>query len=114
MDAKKLKWTSTKKKHWGIPCTRENPVTKSKTKYMQSTNSCGNLIVKVAQFVQFGCSKIMIVAMRYPNILLIHLYNFSNYYCYEHQFDQWRNFKGRLSRNQYILTMITHCVSWTM
>ena len=65
-----------------IPCTRENPVTKSKSKKMQSTNSCIDLIAKVAQFVQFGCSKIMMVAMRYPNILLIHLYNFSNYYCY--------------------------------
>ena len=60
------------------PCTRENPVTKSKSKKMQSTNSCIDLIAKVTQFVKFGCSKIMIVAMRYPNILLIHLYNFSN------------------------------------
>ena len=57
------------------PCTKENPVTKSKSKKMHSTNSCIDLIAKVAQF---GCGKIMIVAMRYPNILLIHLYNFSN------------------------------------
>ena len=76
-----------------IPRARENPVTKRKSKKMQSTNSSSDLIAKVAQFVQFGCSKIMIVAMRYTNILLIDLYNFSIYYCYEHQFDQWENFK---------------------
>lgn len=89
-----------------IPCTRENPVTKSKSKKMQSTNSCSDLIAKVAQF---GCSKIIIVAMRYPNILLLHPYNFSNYYCYEHQFDQWGNFKDCLSKNQYIFYYYALC-----
>lgn len=59
------------------PCTRENQVTKSRSKKMQSTNYCSDLIAKATQFVKFGCSKIMITAMRYPNILLIHLYNFS-------------------------------------
>lgn len=59
------------------PCTRENQVTKSRSKKMQSTNYCSDLIANATQFVKFGCSKIMITAMRYPNILLIHLYNFS-------------------------------------
>ena len=95
-----------------IPRARENPVTKRKSKKMQSTNSCSDLIAKVAQFVQFGYSKIMIIAMRYTNILLIHLYNFSIYYCYEHQFHQWGNFKDCLHKNQYVFT-IMHCVSWT-
>ena len=102
------------------PCTRENPVTKSKSKKMQSTNSCIDLIAKVAQFVKFGCSKIMIVAMRYPNILLIHLYNFSNnlllllWTPIWSTGKLWGNFTDCLSRNQYIFTMIIHCVTWTM
>lgn len=87
------------------PCTRENPVTKSKSNKMQSTNSCIDLIAKVAQFVQFGCCKIMIVAMRYPNILLIHLYNFSNnlllllWTPIWSTGKLWGNFTDRLSRN---------------
>lgn len=100
--------------------TRQNPVTKSKSKKIQSTNSCSDLIAKVAQFEQFGCSKIMIVAMRYPNILLIHLYNFSNnlllllWTPIWSMGKLWGNFTDCLSRNQYIFTLIIHCVTWTM